>query len=266
MTRPSAIPPTSATSMPGGSARGRRSCPTTTPTSRRSAASMPVRRPSTSSPTSPPRRSRGRCSPMRPTPKDDSSTPTPMPVSATTAGSTPCAPPAGAAPVRSRGRTRSTAGSSARSMPSAAPRRGSGRAKKPRASRSSSAPPTRPRSTPSSRGEHFLRRSHRPRRRRRRHRLGLRMARGPRHRGAAPVGLRPATGREIGRRLGVARHPDRWGEVLAEAARFPPTAVATESWPPNIARATSLLHPRGVVVVADPDEPPRPSPMPPSTS
>ncbi|GAA0037364.1 class I SAM-dependent methyltransferase [Brevibacterium casei] len=48
------------------------------------------------------------------------------------------------------------------------------------------------------------------------------------------------------------------GEVLAEAARFPPTAVATESWPPNIARATSLLHPRGVVVVADPDEPPLP--------
>ena len=48
------------------------------------------------------------------------------------------------------------------------------------------------------------------------------------------------------------------GEVLAEAVRFPPTAVATESWPPNIARATRLLHPRGVVVVADPDEPPLP--------
>ncbi|WP_027004863.1 class I SAM-dependent methyltransferase [Conexibacter woesei] len=48
------------------------------------------------------------------------------------------------------------------------------------------------------------------------------------------------------------------GEVLAEAARFPPTAVATESWPPNVARATELLHPRGVVVVADADEPPLP--------
>ncbi|WP_137824785.1 class I SAM-dependent methyltransferase [Brevibacterium sp. 2SA] len=48
------------------------------------------------------------------------------------------------------------------------------------------------------------------------------------------------------------------GEVLAEAAVVPPTAVATESWPPNIARATRLLHPRGVVVVADPDEPPLP--------
>lgn len=48
------------------------------------------------------------------------------------------------------------------------------------------------------------------------------------------------------------------GEVLAEAAVFPPTAVATESWPPNVRKATRLLHPRGVAVVADPDEPPLP--------
>ncbi len=48
------------------------------------------------------------------------------------------------------------------------------------------------------------------------------------------------------------------GEVLAEATTFPATAVATESWPPNVAKATALLHPRGVVVVADPDEPPLP--------
>ncbi|SHF86881.1 class I SAM-dependent methyltransferase [Streptoalloteichus hindustanus] len=48
------------------------------------------------------------------------------------------------------------------------------------------------------------------------------------------------------------------GEVLAGAAKFPPTMVATESWPPNVDRATRLLHPRGVVVVADPDEPPLP--------
>ncbi|ANF31819.1 methyltransferase type 11 [Leifsonia xyli] len=48
------------------------------------------------------------------------------------------------------------------------------------------------------------------------------------------------------------------GEVLAQAEAFPPTAVATESWPPNIEKATRLLHPRGVVVVADPDEPPLP--------
>ncbi|MGH3966939.1 MAG: class I SAM-dependent methyltransferase, partial [Mycobacterium sp.] len=45
------------------------------------------------------------------------------------------------------------------------------------------------------------------------------------------------------------------GEVLAEAATFPPTMAATESWPPNAALATELLHPRGVVVVATSDEP-----------
>ncbi|UQN30284.1 class I SAM-dependent methyltransferase [Brachybacterium kimchii] len=48
------------------------------------------------------------------------------------------------------------------------------------------------------------------------------------------------------------------GEVLAQASRLPTLAVATESWPPNIARATALLHPRGIAVVADPDEPPLP--------
>ncbi|BBX61146.1 hypothetical protein MSAS_03200 [Mycobacterium saskatchewanense] len=45
------------------------------------------------------------------------------------------------------------------------------------------------------------------------------------------------------------------GEVLAGAARFPPTMAAIESWPPNAALATKLLHPRGVVVVATGDEP-----------
>ncbi|WIM88731.1 methyltransferase domain-containing protein [Candidatus Mycobacterium wuenschmannii] len=45
------------------------------------------------------------------------------------------------------------------------------------------------------------------------------------------------------------------GEVLSEAPTFPPTTVATESWPPNAALATKLLHPRGVVVVATRDEP-----------
>lgn len=48
------------------------------------------------------------------------------------------------------------------------------------------------------------------------------------------------------------------GEVLASAPKFPPLTVATESWPPNLARATALLHPLGVAVVADPDEPPLP--------
>ncbi len=48
------------------------------------------------------------------------------------------------------------------------------------------------------------------------------------------------------------------GEVLGEAGSYPRTAVATESWPPNVLAATGLLHPLGVVVVADPDEPPLP--------
>ncbi|MGF1427630.1 class I SAM-dependent methyltransferase [Kitasatospora sp. LaBMicrA B282] len=48
------------------------------------------------------------------------------------------------------------------------------------------------------------------------------------------------------------------GEVLAGVPTLPPLAVATEGWPPNVAKATRLLHPRGVVVVADADEPPLP--------
>ncbi|MGH3472955.1 MAG: class I SAM-dependent methyltransferase [Nocardioidaceae bacterium] len=48
------------------------------------------------------------------------------------------------------------------------------------------------------------------------------------------------------------------GEVLAGARKFPPTMAATESYPPNVALATQRLHPRGVVVVADRDEPPLP--------
>jgi SAM-dependent methyltransferase len=50
------------------------------------------------------------------------------------------------------------------------------------------------------------------------------------------------------------------GEVLAGAGagHFPPTMVATEGWPPNLARATARLHPLGAVVVADANEPPLP--------
>ncbi|QNE75227.1 methyltransferase domain-containing protein [Streptomyces finlayi] len=48
------------------------------------------------------------------------------------------------------------------------------------------------------------------------------------------------------------------GEVLASVPKLPPLTVATESWPPNIARATARLHPLGAVVVADDDRPPLP--------
>ncbi len=48
------------------------------------------------------------------------------------------------------------------------------------------------------------------------------------------------------------------GEVLAGAPKLPRLTAATESWPPNIAKATALLHPLGAVVVADEDKPPLP--------
>ena len=75
---------------------------------------------------------------------------------------------------------------------------------------------------------------------------------------------RPSWGyqRLLGDRLGAARAAldiqTGGGEVLAGVPRFPPTMAATESWPANLALATQRLHPRGVVVVADPDEPPLP--------
>ncbi|WP_236240111.1 class I SAM-dependent methyltransferase [Streptomyces sp. CC228A] len=48
------------------------------------------------------------------------------------------------------------------------------------------------------------------------------------------------------------------GEVLAGIPARPPLCVATEAWPPNVAKATALLHPLGTVVVAAPEEPPLP--------
>ena len=48
------------------------------------------------------------------------------------------------------------------------------------------------------------------------------------------------------------------GEVLAGVPELPALTVATESWPPNVVKATQLLHPLGAVVVADADEPPLP--------
>ncbi|WP_425385618.1 class I SAM-dependent methyltransferase [Streptomyces marokkonensis] len=52
------------------------------------------------------------------------------------------------------------------------------------------------------------------------------------------------------------------GEVLdfalARAGRRPALTAATEVWPPNVARATALLRPRGVAVVACPEDAPLP--------
>ncbi|PZT68681.1 SAM-dependent methyltransferase [Streptomyces sp. SW4] len=46
--------------------------------------------------------------------------------------------------------------------------------------------------------------------------------------------------------------------VAAREARQPRLAVATEGWAPNVARATALLRPRGVPVVAAPEDAPLP--------
>ncbi|MBP0458231.1 class I SAM-dependent methyltransferase [Streptomyces montanisoli] len=48
------------------------------------------------------------------------------------------------------------------------------------------------------------------------------------------------------------------GEVLDSVPRLPTLTVATESWPPNVARATARLHPRGAAVVATVDGAPLP--------
>ncbi|MER6346637.1 class I SAM-dependent methyltransferase [Streptomyces sp. NPDC001595] len=52
------------------------------------------------------------------------------------------------------------------------------------------------------------------------------------------------------------------GEVLdfalGRAAAAPVLTVATEGWPPNVAKATALLRPRGVPVVAAPEDAPLP--------
>ncbi|PPG35875.1 SAM-dependent methyltransferase [Pseudoclavibacter sp. RFBG4] len=75
---------------------------------------------------------------------------------------------------------------------------------------------------------------------------------------------RPSWGyaRLLGERMGTAQASldiqTGGGEVLALSPVMPPLAVATESFPPNVAKATRLLHPRGVAVVADLDEPPLP--------
>ncbi|WP_405906842.1 MULTISPECIES: class I SAM-dependent methyltransferase [unclassified Streptomyces] len=48
------------------------------------------------------------------------------------------------------------------------------------------------------------------------------------------------------------------GEVLASAPKLPQLTAATEGWPPNVAKATALLHSRGAVVVAAPEDAPLP--------
>ena len=71
-------------------------------------------------------------------------------------------------------------------------------------------------------------------------------------------GYARAMGERMGRASAALDIQTGGGEVLASVPKLPPLAVATESWPPNVAKATALLHPLGAAVVADPDEPPLP--------
>lgn len=48
------------------------------------------------------------------------------------------------------------------------------------------------------------------------------------------------------------------GEFLGGIEKYPPAMVATEGWPPNLARARTRLGPRGVMVLAHPNDPPLP--------
>lgn len=48
------------------------------------------------------------------------------------------------------------------------------------------------------------------------------------------------------------------GEFLDGIDRLPEVMVATEGWPPNLALARARLGPRGVTVLAQPDDPPLP--------
>ncbi|MGW4109901.1 class I SAM-dependent methyltransferase [Actinosynnema sp. NPDC004786] len=74
-----------------------------------------------------------------------------------------------------------------------------------------------------------------------------------------PWGYQRLMGERIGRAVMSLDVQTGGGEVLAGVPqRAAKAMVATESWPPNLARAQENLRAKGVVVVADPDEPPLP--------
>jgi SAM-dependent methyltransferase len=74
-----------------------------------------------------------------------------------------------------------------------------------------------------------------------------------------PWGYQKLMGEKIGRAALTLDIQTGGGEVLAGVPqRASKAMVATESWPPNITRAQENLRGKGVVVVADEDEPPLP--------
>jgi SAM-dependent methyltransferase len=74
-----------------------------------------------------------------------------------------------------------------------------------------------------------------------------------------PWGYQRLMGERVGRAAMSLDIQTGGGEVLAGVPqRAAKAMVATESWPPNIARAQEKLRDKGVVVVADEDRPPLP--------
>lgn len=71
-----------------------------------------------------------------------------------------------------------------------------------------------------------------------------------------PWGYQRLAGERMARARAAVDIQTGGGEVLAGMPRLAPLTVATESWPPNHARARQNLGPRGVTVVADCGEPP----------
>ncbi|MEU8791048.1 class I SAM-dependent methyltransferase [Streptomyces sp. NPDC048643] len=71
-------------------------------------------------------------------------------------------------------------------------------------------------------------------------------------------GYARAMGERLGRARGALDIQTGGGEVLNSAPKLPTLTAATEGWPPNVAKASALLHPRGAVVVASPEEAPLP--------
>ncbi|KAJ2957585.1 hypothetical protein NQZ79_g6681 [Umbelopsis isabellina] len=71
-------------------------------------------------------------------------------------------------------------------------------------------------------------------------------------------GYQKSMGERMGRATAALDIQTGGGEVLAGIPNVPSICVATESWPPNVAKATKLLNQRGIVVVADEDQPPLP--------
>ncbi|BFO14950.1 class I SAM-dependent methyltransferase [Streptomyces sp. KM77-8] len=91
--------------------------------------------------------------------------------------------------------------------------------------------------------------------------MGLLLVRGAGQRGPALLGYAAAVAARLGGAeavLDIQTGEEVLDFALANAPRRPGLAVATEGWRPNVAKATAVLRPRGVAVVAAPEDAPLP--------